>query len=118
MTGTNTNTILYRNVSSIMDLNNTQQIVRNQDFTKRISNQLHTNRQTCSVKSTGDRNRGQPRDIDRYGTDIGLVSQYLVLHGKIQRECRHRDSGRQHDITVLEGLFKGFQSFGKDGCIG
>lgn len=38
MTGTNTNTILYRNDSSIIDLNNTQQIDRNQDFTKRISN--------------------------------------------------------------------------------
>ena len=38
MAGTNTNTILYRNDSSIIDLNNTQQIDRNQDFTKRISN--------------------------------------------------------------------------------
>ena len=38
MAGTNTNTIRYRNDSSIIDLNNTQQIDRNQDFTKRIPN--------------------------------------------------------------------------------
>ena len=38
MAGTNTNTILNKNDSSIIDLNNTQQIDRNQDFTKRISN--------------------------------------------------------------------------------
>lgn len=37
MTGKNTNTIPYRNDSSIIDLNNTQQIDREQDFTKRIS---------------------------------------------------------------------------------
>ena len=37
MTGKNTNTIPYRNDSSIIDLNNTPQIDREQDFTKRIS---------------------------------------------------------------------------------